>query len=419
MKFGVRTLPRPPWWLVALSVGLAVAMSVYALKVGWPLRYVDEKQYLEIAQNLVAGKGYEKGGAPTAYRPPGWVLVLALLLVLKCPLEILPLVVVLFTVAAALLAGAIAARLSDSTLGWLATPAVLIYPLNFYAGATLYPQSMSMFLILALWAAVIFGEPRTGRTWDSLMLSFAVGFGSAALVLTVPTMSLAAGIFLLWRLWQVRRSVMSITVGVVGLVMPLAAWMVRNHQVMHAFIPVSTTSGENLLLGNSPNATAWSGTDVAPSAYGGNAGTLGEVDRDDYFRTEALRWIGDDPARAGWLFVQKTVHYFAGYDTPASGRPALIVAAVGWAGIIVLLLAFAARLALKSRMPLSSVEFCALFAYFLSAPFMAIFFTRVRFRQPLDSVLIVELVLVMVILVVGVRRTTRAAATGPQDAVEV
>ena len=72
--------------LIGALIGiLSLGLIAYAAKSGTPLRYTDEKDYVELARNLRDGNGFVLNGQPNAYRPPAWPLVIAGYLLLGLP----------------------------------------------------------------------------------------------------------------------------------------------------------------------------------------------------------------------------------------------------------------------------------------------------------------------------------------------
>jgi hypothetical protein len=167
-------------------------------------------------------------------------------------------------------------------------------------------------------------------------------------------------------------------------------WCVRNAVVMHAFIPVSTNNGVNLLLGNNPQATGSSGTSVDVSAYDQRAKDqkLDEVQIDKFYQSEAMSWITANPAEAAGLYVAKVVHNFAYSDTlKTEGRGASdLLAALSYYPILALAVL---RVLLWRKFPLHRVDKLCVWAIVLNVLLLAVFFTRIRFRVPLDALTIV------------------------------
>lgn len=400
----------PPLILMVFAV-LAVVNFIYAFKAGYPLRYHDERQYLEIAQSLAQGDGFLLNGKPTAYRPPVWPLLLAALLVVGVGVPFLPLLSAALMVVAAALAGLVGVRVTRNRWGALAGPAVLAYPLNLYGAGTLYPQALATALLLGLWlvAAAYVDEGRTMPAWVCAL----VGLMVAALALSVPTLLFAGGMALVWLWWrQEGTRVRFATVALAFLLLPIAAWTARNVMALDSPVTFSTSSGRNLWLGNNAQATAASGVGIDDEAVVAEIAGLTEVEKDAYYRGEAVAWVTGNPGEAARLYVAKVANYFVPYNEPVtrsqgSGAEKL----VAYAAFGALVLGTVARLLLRRRVPLRPSEVFMLVVFLANALFMAVFFTRVRFRLPLDSVLVVESA-VAVVGLLAVVAATKAARPG-------
>ncbi|MFC7956538.1 hypothetical protein [Rhodococcoides kroppenstedtii] len=373
-------------------------------------RYSDELQYIALAESIANGSGYELNGEPSAYRPPAWPTVLAIGLLIGIPVAYLPLVSGFLLIVAALATGRITVLLTGTNAGWLTCFIVLLYPINIYTASTVYPQTFATATISLIWLLAL--KSQRPSTFP-LVIAMLLGLLSAALALAVPTLALASGLIIAWTLIQngvagIWRS--AFTMG--SALIPLLFWCVRNWLILGQPVLLSTSSGVNLLLGNNKNTTASNGLGADISEYRRAADELGldELGRNEYFRASALTWISENPGAALSLFLRKLLNYFSAYNAPASeGRGSGLAAIVSWTSLAVLLGFLAIRIYLHFRgfSVLSSSEKIFLTIFVVHAPVMAAFFTRTRFRQPLDIVLLVEAGISLSLLVAYFLATTR------------
>src|SRR3954454_19312520 len=63
---------------VVVALNLIVGLA-YAASLGSKVRYFDEREYLQLAQNVADGHGYSRSGVATVYRPPAWPVLLGVL----------------------------------------------------------------------------------------------------------------------------------------------------------------------------------------------------------------------------------------------------------------------------------------------------------------------------------------------------
>ena len=392
--------------IVVALVVLSLAIVGYALRAGYPLRFYDEFDYYEIADNLAHGRGFELAGMPTAFRPPAWPILLAAFLAVGVPVSVLPMVSALLMIGAALIAALLGVRLTGNRWGSVAGALVLLYPLNVYAAGTLYPQALATVVVLALWLIAARAEDAAPL---SRTLCAVVGLLAAVLVLAVPTMVFTAAVIGVWFLWRQRGNRLQYAL-VAGLafVLPLGVWVARNVAVMDSPVLFSTSSGVNLLLGNNADATASSGVSADIESEREAALSMNEVEQDAYFREVAVDWITDNPGEAAALYVAKTANYFAPYNAPATesesgGSLAKWVAILSFGAVVA---GTVVRLALRSRLAIRPSEWLFLALFVVNAPFMAVIFTRTRFRQPLDDILIVEAAIALVLLAAAIVRSS-------------
>ena len=226
-------------------------------------------------------------------------------------------------------------------------------------------------------------------------MAILAGLVGGLLTLTVPTFGVTAVGLVGWLVWRQRAasrriSWRTVAVLVVALVALPAIWCGRNAVALHAFVPVSTNDGVNLILGNSPNATADSGTNADISVYEHQAAHLGEVQADHYYTDQALTWIGQHPGQAAALYAEKVANNFSYADnlaTSSQGSTAQnLLSAVSYYPILLLALL---RLLLYRRWPLRPTEKLLAITIVVNVLLLAVFFTRLRFRVPLDGLTII------------------------------
>jgi hypothetical protein len=408
-----------------LFAGFAFAILGFSYASGSTFDYSDEREYAELARNLVSGNGYVVQGQHTAFRPPAWVLILAPAAAIGASNQVLSLIPAICLIIAALLA----ARLGSSILGYprglLVGFAVLLYPLNVYTATTLYPQTFTLALLMWLW--VLMAKLNTSSDLP-MVLALLSGVACAAMTLAAPTMIFSSVAVLAWLWVRSQHRLRFLLVAGLGFVFPILAWTIRNLVSLGSAVIISTSGGLNLLLGNNPNATPSSGIRADISTYAAHADSLGmtEIARDRFYTRSALEWIHDNPVQAAELYLGKLANYFSAYNEPAtSGQGSTMKLLVAWAAfaVVVALVVVRVLLARRGAFPLTAPETFMLFLFIMNGPFMAIFFTRTRFRQPLDSILVVEAALaVSALLIALIRKRTRSekdldtAAPGPASA---
>lgn len=378
----VTLLDRYAFRLTSLiAVLLIVAGSMYSVRLGGSLRFSDERDYWAIATHLTESGMYSLDGTkPTAYRPPGYPLWLVMVRWLGGGVVVARVTNYALLAATVLLLFALLRHTHSERAGAVAALLVCCYPVLFYTAGTLYPQTLTGFLLVAF-VYLLFVKP-------NLLRAILAGVAMGWLTLTVPTLLfvLFAAIPLLWKRSSGKLLLLTM---VLPTSICIGVWTVRNYLVLRAFVPFSTNSGVNLLLGNSPKATAESGVNTDISAYAERASGLSETQRDAFYRREAVRFIMENKGKAIVLYIQKALHHFhyrnrLATRTESSPLRDLLMLVTYYPLLALALL----RLAMRRRYPMSPLERYLLALYLLDALIQAVFFTRIRFRLPFDLLLI-------------------------------
>jgi hypothetical protein len=400
-----------PRLVLGLGMGLLVAVGVaLAVRDGSRMKSLDEGAFLDLSANLAFHgrfahtnrpdiEGFDSAlpiGAlrPTAYRAPGYVWF-------EVPFRWVGGEYVLLRAANAVLLAltlwllhGLVVRRAGRLAGAASVVLVLLYPVLLYAAGTLYPQTLSAFLLVGA-VRQLDALERTA----SLRRFALLGLTLAALVLTVPVNLVllpVVGALMLgarrgtWR--QVGLTMLTVA-GLVGL------WVLRNSLVLGAVVGIATSSGFNLLAGNGPYVRHDQATgDLRwPRGVREQVAGKGEVARDRILARAAVRWIGENPGAAAALYGRKLLYWFAPWNDLVSDRlmPGGSGAGPGWLRDAAMLVGYglltsilAVRLVLVRRDPLSSLEVLLLVLYLGGGLAYALYFTRIRFRLPFDWLLV-------------------------------
>jgi hypothetical protein len=357
---------------------------------GPELTYPDERDYVDLAHSLVTGGAFSTPeGVPTAFRPPGYPILLSPFLAVSSNLWWIKLNGVLAIMAAAWIMAVFTEKLSPG-YGWLAPVLLAFYPLAQYTSSTLYPQIWAGAFFLAVTYLLI------RKSIPSLSSSCLSGLLYGFLVLMVPSylLLLIACIgpcFLyLYSASTLKTRIAHVLIFgcVAGAV--VVPWTIRNYLQFKAFIPVSTNSGISLLAGNSPGATGSSGVNEYLIERIHFHEGMGEVEKANAYTVEALGWIKEYPNDAFILYLKKVLNYFNYRNDlyikqEGSGLRWLAIALTYYPILLLALLRFGFA---RTNRP-QPIEWCLILIYLVNGLLSAIFFTRLRFRVPFDFILIV------------------------------
>ncbi|MBL7516420.1 ArnT family glycosyltransferase, partial [Frankia nepalensis] len=422
MSAGAR-LDRLRAWVTPRSARIAAAAAAAAfvlvtglgVALGDDLRFFDEQLYVRYADHLVADHTYSMDGeTPSAYRPPAYPFLLAAFRLLDVGVIGLRIVNALLFALGVYGIYLLGRRLITPAAGALAAVLSACYPPLVYTSANLYPQALSLALIVGLLLAALRALDAGG--WRAkAAYGLAGGLALGALALAAPSYGAIGALLVGWLVLFRRRAgglLVAAALVVAAAVLP-AAWVTRNLVTLDAFVPVSTNDGYNLLLGNNPQATPTSGDriDVTPYLPPQGAPPESEVEQSRRFRTAAVDWVGDNPGDAAWLYLGKLAnHYNITNEYSTSGVGGRLARDALTAVVYLPLLAlFLVRVAAAARgaAPLRRGE-GLLLTIVVGVPFpMAVYTTRIRYRLPLDC-----LMFLVALGLAGRSRDGRAPAAG-------
>lgn len=371
---------------IALSTLLAIAISVRS---GPVLHYYDEHDYVRLAENLIEHRMYSLDGVhPTALRAPGYSFLLCAPLAIGCSNLGLRLFDVAWLVLAELILVSLARRLFSSQVAAIAVALVLFYPVLIYTSTLLVPQTVgTAMLLLSLWLLVGIPEP---AKWRMAVAGLTLG----VLILTIPAFLFIAMALFAWLFWKSKSFRRRSPLFLLSMTLVLGWWTARNFAVYHSVFFVASNGGQNLLLGNSENSTMNSGVYTDISRYTDATLGMSQIARDKYYKDAAKEWIEQHPAAAVRLYFEKLVQYFSFTERLATTNFATQAEQPFWRTIIMLLtyepllLVFLARIALCRKWQLSDAEKLFILLYFTCAFTSAIFVPRIRYRLPMDWLLL-------------------------------
>jgi hypothetical protein len=241
----VKLLPILRTERALLGIALvAFALRVYVLFACRPHEVSDAGDYRELAANLVehgtygrvGNSGWDEGLTFQAYRPPGYPLLRAALMIVAGPSPYPPLWLnVLGEMVALLFLVATARRLLDRRGVLLA--ACLFAPIVLFT-TNLMTESISMGLWSALaWAYVA----RIGV--GAPLRALGIGAVVAIAVLVRPLSIIWIPVLVAQMFFATQRDLRGIAALAAGPLVLVGAWTIRNYELFHAFVWSSTNLG--------------------------------------------------------------------------------------------------------------------------------------------------------------------------------
>jgi len=266
------TDPRYRWliFLFALAFAVRLAWILYSHRA--PIGLHDPVAYDALAQNILDGKGYAQPATgvttaadyfrqgptvPTAYFPPGYPAALAAVYFFFGRSVFWgEMFNVLLGAATVVITYELARRLLGLSVARIAGLLLAFFPNQvFYTGGLMSEVLFTFLLMSGLLILMAQPWPKDGISLKRLALAGLV-LGAAAMVrpivLVVPIV-----LFLYWLWVFPNRARVLAQAGVLLLVLAaiIVPWSIRNIISMHAFVLVSTNSGDDFCIGNHEGAT--------------------------------------------------------------------------------------------------------------------------------------------------------------------
>jgi hypothetical protein len=265
----------------------------------------------------------------------------------------------------------------------IAAALAAFHPYNIIMSVLILSEAVFVPLMLAaLWGlAMLWKDVASGRTAETprhLLLALGIGAAGGAAILVRPSWSLFVPVVLTVHLWIGIRScdrpilpTIRITgVIVLGCVLVMCPWWIRNGRVLGRFVPTALWMGASLYDGLNPGATGASNMDflARPEFW-----PLDEVDQDHRLVQRAIDFVGEHPGRTLALAVIKLGRFWSPWPNAAGIRS--LPLALASTAVVAPLLAFLAlglwlrRHDLKVWVLLAGplLYFCALHLIFASS----------------------------------------------------
>ena len=359
-----------------------------------------------VAHALLAGQGFASpfGGhtGPTALVSPGYVLLVAAIFrVFGDASGTSAVVILLAQIALGVLAVWLIMRLAD-TLGGrraalLAGCFFALWPPLLWVPTIFWDTSLTLCLVPAL---VLI--PLRLRERPSLLLWLAFGVLCSLAVLVNLALCPSVLAVFCWAVWNSSRRRTGVLLAAFAALLLYAPWPLRNARAFHAFIPLRTTVGLELWMGNREGATGFLDESIFP-LYNRQELTAylqrGEV---AYMRDKsgaASAAIRRHPRRFVALTAKRFVRFWLGTGTHGGAAlyavGATLTTLIGLAGLIALLRRHAWANALLFALPLlvfplpyyvTHAEFRYRLALDPLLTTLAAYFVTVRLRHEADTV---------------------------------
>jgi 4-amino-4-deoxy-L-arabinose transferase-like glycosyltransferase len=231
-----------------LRLGLALAVQ------GLGIHTDDERDYTQLADSLVAGRGYEfANGAVTSIRPPLYPAFVASVWKFSGTrsLTAVRLAQIAVSMASVWLVFALARRMFGDRTGLVAAAVFAFYPSYLYANVLLLTEVVFTFFVLlaCVCVAEAVNDRRRLLVWAGCA-GLAVGLGALtrSVLWPLPLVLIPTLMWMTGPSWRTRWAVALCAAA--GYCAVVAPWSMRNTRLQGTFVVVDTMGGMNLRMGN-------------------------------------------------------------------------------------------------------------------------------------------------------------------------
>lgn len=380
---------RTPWLILFLAFSIRLG---YVLTLENKVYWVDEQEYLQLSQSMIDGKGYvDAEGQPTAFRPIGYPLFLSglRLMGIKSPIgfRIAQCIVATATVYVIFL---LTTLLFVRSAGMVAALFYSIYPYFVFLPGTILASTWFSFMLVTLTWLLIKGlksENNRLIACGGLLLGVATLVRPSAFLLIVPVI-----VWLYINTLNLKSFLRFSAIVSVTLFLVICPWIVRNYNQV-GILNFSTNGGRNLWLGNNPQTTAASGSNINPTKELeqklNKVNT--EVEADRLYSEAAKDFIRANPQDAIILFFKKALYFWRLDPSPTTEGYVTQNKLHWWVSVLSVGPVFLLATIGFIKSPKQTKKMVSLFLFYEIA-FMvlhAVYFPKVRFRLPIDQFLIV------------------------------
>jgi len=187
-----------------------------------------------------------------------------------------------------------------------------------------------------------------------------LGSSSAMVALINPALLPSLVAIMAWAAWQTRRATRTASIiGFLALILLFSPWPIRNALRLHAFVPLRTTTGFELWMGNRPGATGYLDESLFPMYNPSELASYvakGEIAYTSDKSSQAWQYIRAHPAIFLNLTLRRFFRFWSGTGNLNSPRIdevlALLSSLFGFAGLALLYRNRSKALALLMALPL-------------------------------------------------------------------
>ncbi len=267
----------------------------------------DDKDYDAIARSLVHGDGFRLEGKTTAFRLPGYPLLLAATYAVfgdsKTPIRMLQ---VIADVISCLLLFSIGKKMFSEKVGLAAAAILALFPIQvLYVSHLMTETIFTTILLLIVWVVVV-KENEPHILPESIILGVLTGLGM--LIRTTVALIPLVIFFYRWRNGApFKTNVRSLAIVAIAAFIMVSPWLIRNYAVFHR-VSFTSNAGVNFWMGNHSGA---SGAYSFPQENNPLTAVADDFDRSDLGFKLGVEFIRTHPLEFVIIEGKKFAHFFA------------------------------------------------------------------------------------------------------------
>lgn len=283
--------------LIALALRLLWLLLIPVIPVS------DSVMYHEFAKSISSGNGYAfPAGNLTAYWPVGTPAIYAFLYTLFGEsffvIAVFNLIVGLLTL---VLMMALARRWFNEPTAYIVGILYAIWPSQIQFTTILASETIfNVFILLGLffWYR---SQPNTFSNWIIGTIFFVAATYVRPIALLIPFILIGLSFL---RGFDFKQLFSSSIITVITMTILIAPWAARNYDLFDEFVLISTNGGPVFWMGNNPDSTG----EYMPLPK--DLEFDSETERADYFKSEAIKHIKEEPGIFAKRLVKRFVDYY-------------------------------------------------------------------------------------------------------------
>jgi 4-amino-4-deoxy-L-arabinose transferase-like glycosyltransferase len=247
---------------LALVLGLLVRLAILWQTPSLGTTIVDEQEYAQLGDNILAGHGFAWGpGAPTSIRPPLYPGLLAAIWSISGlhNLQAVRLFQILLALATTSLVYLLGARIYGGAVGRIAAAVFWLYPSLIFFNYLILTETLFTFLIVAFVLLTVM-LVQTPRAWIALLCGLSLGLAALTRSVLWPLPLVVCPLLAAFMRISVSRRVALSALVLAGYSVVVAPWAIRNTRLQRTLTIVDTMGGMNLRMGNyeyTPDDRMW------------------------------------------------------------------------------------------------------------------------------------------------------------------